>query len=1342
MIDERTAEVTLKVNSEQARKEFEELQEKAARLRKEFADAFRRGDTRAIREINRDLQRVNREIDNCRTNAANIRAAMMRINEASPRDLQRTIKAINAELNSGRVVRGSKEWNSYIEKLRLVKAELRKVQTELNESEGFFTRFSNTFTKWWGSYTIITDAIGQVNLKLSKMKQDFRDKESSQANLKALTGLDDSSIEWLTRQAEKLSTTMDETGLRITQSSKEILDAYMLVGSNKPELLTDKQALNDVTVEAMRLAAAAKMKLQPAVDAMTTALNQFGEGADKAGKYVNILAAGSKFGAANVEQQSASILKSGTAAASANVSFEELVGSIEMLGEKGIKGEIAGTGLKKFFLVLQTGAAETNPKVVGLSTALNNLKAQVDAAERQSVGGGASFLKKMFGEEAYSIAAILTDNTAKVREYTAAVTDTTTALEQAATNSDTTDAKMEQMRNKFKEVGIELVEKLNPSLGILVSWNTKFISQLPGVIDWIMKHRSTVMALIAAYTAYKLALIGQTAATKAHTVMITALTSAKRLWRATTISCRLALIALTQGFDTARRAIRLMNATMATTPWGAAAALIGVLTGALVGLVSAHHRAKSSEKMLSDIRKNAEKDIVSETNKINLLISAAQNEYRTLDERKAAIDRLNSIIPGYNASIDETTNKYTASTTALESYIDALRKKYELEGAKEKLSELGRQKADSSILLAKANEDLVNAKALPPDLNKSMYEGSVGIEQNHRNNRTLAIQSANARIKEANKKLKDIEEAENLILGIYQEALESDAINSSGSNSPDNDNDGGHQEPTDSDEKRKNALKAALEEEKKLKLQAEVENTLLYAQGLKTYSEYCSDKEKIESESLERQKDIHEQHGKSDLQGYLQVLTSRANLKKKAEDNELKKSLDKLEAEHKAAEDSAVKLFHDQRSEAYQNQTLLNQRLLDADLTYLRNKAKLYEAGSKERADIERQIEEREEKDKLDKQKGLLEQLKRIRQEYLNDPESQKQTELDILETLYKAKILKEEEYQRAKKAIEAKYRENRLKEETNAQSREADILKALYENVKNIKEHIGVDWKELFKDITKLAEDTFTMMAGYMQLYSAYSSASRDLELANIEKYYDNEVKSAGKNQKKKAKLEEQKEEEIARVKNKYNERAIKMELAQAVAQTAIAAVNAYASAAKVAWWLGPIAAAMATAAGMIQIATIKKQHQAEAAGYFSGGYTTKDPSNHREVGVVHANEFVANHKAVSNPALAPVFRLIDHAQRNNSVGSLTSTDVTNAIRPLARVGAGGGNATSFSIAESLAGPVTMIAESNAATRAALNRLSENLENGIQSTVIMDGEQGLYKKLKRFEKHNNNTKR
>ncbi len=139
---------------------------------------------------------------------------------------------------------------------------------------------------------------------------------------------------WLTRQAEILSTAMDKTGLRVTQSSRDILEAYMLVGSNKPELLNDKEALNAVTVETMRLSAASKMELAKSVEATTTALINMVLALIKRQRYVNVLAAGSKFGASNVEQQTAAILKAGTIAASSNISLEELVGTIEMLGEK------------------------------------------------------------------------------------------------------------------------------------------------------------------------------------------------------------------------------------------------------------------------------------------------------------------------------------------------------------------------------------------------------------------------------------------------------------------------------------------------------------------------------------------------------------------------------------------------------------------------------------------------------------------------------------------------------------------------------------------------------------------------------------------------------------------------------------------------------------------------------------------------------------------------------------------------------------------------------------------------------------------------------------------------
>lgn len=210
------------------------------------------------------------------------------------------------------------------------------------------TRFNNGFAKWGALAASGIAAITGISMTLNKMRKDRDDKEASAANLKALTGLDDVSIQWLARQAEILSTSMHKSGLRVTQSSKEILEAYMLVGSAKPDLLGNKEALNAVTIEAMRLSKAAKMDLKEAVDAVTLSMNQYGASSEKAADYANVMAAGSKYGSAAVQSITAAVTKAGVSASTANVPIEQLVGSIETLAEKGIVNEVAGTGLKMF----------------------------------------------------------------------------------------------------------------------------------------------------------------------------------------------------------------------------------------------------------------------------------------------------------------------------------------------------------------------------------------------------------------------------------------------------------------------------------------------------------------------------------------------------------------------------------------------------------------------------------------------------------------------------------------------------------------------------------------------------------------------------------------------------------------------------------------------------------------------------------------------------------------------------------------------------------------------------------------------------------------------------------
>jgi TP901 family phage tail tape measure protein len=564
MAIDQVATVEVRVNGEEAKQELKNLETIASGLKKELADAYQAGDTSKIKQVTSELRKTEAQIKTLKKDTTALTEVMNNLDKATPKELRATLTAINRQLNSGHIKRGSAEWKYYQQQAKLVTAELQKIKTEVQETEGWLSRFNNGFAKWGGLLATGAATITGVSMALNTLRNNRDSKESSQAELKALTGLDDESIQWLTKQAEQLSTTMDESGLRIRQSSDEILQAYMLIGSKKPELLKDKEALNAVTIEAMRLAAAAKIDLKDAVTATTVSLNMYGESADQAARYVNVLAAGSKEGAADVSAQAASIKNAGVAASGAGVSIEQLQGTIQMLAEKGLEAEPAGTALRKFFLVLQTGPDETNPKVVGLQTALENLnKKSLTAAQIQT----------MFGEEAYSAATILIDNADGVRQYTEAVTDTNIAMEQAAINSDTNEAKMAQYRNSIKEAGIELMERLNPSLSLLTGWTTKIIVGLPTLIDWFIKYKSII--------------ITSTAAIAAYTVTVNASTIATKLYETWT---KLATVA-TRGFNTAFKA----------NPFGlAVAGLTAIATALMTYVIPNTKKAKDEQKSYND----------------------------------------------------------------------------------------------------------------------------------------------------------------------------------------------------------------------------------------------------------------------------------------------------------------------------------------------------------------------------------------------------------------------------------------------------------------------------------------------------------------------------------------------------------------------------------------------------------------------------------------------------------------------------------------------------------------------------------------------------------------------
>ena len=266
--------------------------------------------------------------------------------------------------------------------------------------------------------------------------------------------------------------------------------------------------------------------------------------------------------------------------------------------------------------------------------------------------------------------------------------------------------------------------------------------------------------------------------------------------------------------------------------------------------------------------------------------------------------------------------------------------------------------------------------------------------------------------------------------------------------------------------------------------------------------------------------------------------------------------------------------------------------------------------------------------------------------------------------------------------------------------------------------------WKNLWNNLPDMAKAAWDTIQTFGQADVAYTQANCDYKVAMISKEYEQRISKAGNNSAKVEKLEKERDKKIAAEKNKANKKAMRMEIAQATVQTAEAAISAYKSAAAIPMIghiLAPIAAAAALAYGAMQVATIKKQHQAESAGYYEGGFTGGSRYQ-REAGVVHEGEFVANHNAVNNPQLLPALRLIDVAQRNNTVGRLTAADVSRAM--------GTGGATVVSA------PTVNVQTDNSELAATLQQARDTfekigslLDGGITANVSMED-------FKKQEKH------
>ncbi|MGM9656761.1 MAG: phage tail tape measure protein [Alloprevotella sp.] len=1460
MTDRDIKTIELIINNEQAKKRLEELKVKFEDLKVKREKALNDGDAKGLAIYTKEMKKVEGEMQRIETRAKVMGQALKNLDKSAPKELQRTIRELQRELNSGKVQRGSAEWQSLTLAIRETKQELANVNREIKAVNDLplGDRLAKWSTKWvalvMNIQTFITGYSGLRQLMQSAVSE-YAGMEEAKAQVRKYTGLSAEAIDDLNENLKKMDTRTsreqlnalagDAGKLGIT-SKKQILDFVEAADKINVALGDDlgDGAVKNVGKLAMLFEEDKRLGLKGAMLATASVINELSQNSSAGAGYLEeftarVAGVGKQAGLTQAQIMGfAAVLDENMQQDETSATaFSQLI--TKMYQEPAKFAALAGKDVKEFSRLLKEDA---NGALIAF---LGNMKAQ----------GGFDKLAPMFekmgldGTRATSVLSSVADKLGNVEKMqrlaNEAYSEAVSINNEFTVQNTTVQAQLDKAKKDLVDLREKLGEQLLPVAAKMVNLNKVFMETLSALITWFGKHGKQVIAVTTVIAVYNLTLKATVAWEALHNMQLKAkianlisVAKSMSLYKTVTQVCAVAqglftvaVTLFTKGLTAARLQFSLLTAAMLKNPIGLVAVALSALAGIVLKMTgyfdSETEEIKENTKALQgrekalkdckDAEQDAAKSVETERMRIDALRKIIQDANRPLKERLAAIKELKEIAPGYNASITKEGEAIEENTQKIDDYLEKLKKKALVEALYDRLKESMQKKYDADSA-KKAWDNAVNIgeRRLRQPEYQSQKEEEWGyswggglrkyeVEKNEKY--TWALQRSYHNLQKQGFWAKKQKEAQDEIDSIFEYAKEQNADKEFENRIAKGEGSGttpGKGRTVNLEDEKKKRKEAKERKEKIDKYIAEMEQAgrdaaIAYAKGEHEGSEdyyrlldlRLAAAEKFKNNSLkiaglteEEKNDVlkkYEQERNSILNDYRQQ-------KLKDEDARYSEEKRKLNAQLSAG-NITTQQYNEQAADALKKHYDTRLSIVEK---YCTDEKQLLDERRSQEENISREIE-----GKIKKLFTLIEQAKdtaigddpaKKLQKELQQINRDEQDAIKLFEEFNEQLGLAPETLELIKKHFEELRKKAKLKAEVEVEvetkwgksssvgantdlgftsvTHAVDGLKSIKEQREQLEkdnkkslERDGENLKDYAKKAKKLESDKWAAIrdiaiqslqaiSNMMQQVSSLMQANCSLETAKVEQEYDARIAAAEGNEELQKQLEQEKQQRISQIKAEYAEKEFKMNIAMAIANTAANAIAAYGAMAKISIIgpaLGAAAAAAATAAGMIQVAVIKKQYEAQkAAGFYVGGFTG-GRNYRRPAGIVHEGEYVLPHQAIENPAISPFLNLIENARRNNRLASLTPEDVSRTVTApqaaamaakLTAKSAASTAANTGKTATNTASPVVTI-KGGDQTADTLRRLNEKLDEGLQSYVVIDGPQGLDKQWNRYKKLN-----
>lgn len=1366
-----TATVTLNVNGAQAKQMMSELQQKIADTKKHIADLkAKAADPKEIERARKQLKNYQKQFDEMRSSVESVNDALTDLS-ATPRQLEKALRTLNRQLKD--MTPGSDVWDSHVEKINLLKARLEDIRDEMGEQQSLWSKFKEWSMSAWPAIDLLQQW-GSSVVDVARSSVDaFAEMEQEMANVRKFTGMTGEQIADLNAEFKKIDTRTSREDL-----NKLAQEAGRLGKTSPEDIMGFVRAADKINVALDDLGQGATLTLSKLTGI-------FGDekrlGTEKAllsvGSVINELSQNCAASAPYIAEFAS---RMGGVGAQAGMTIQQIMGFAAVLDSNEQKVEASSTALSQVIVRMMQDPAKY-ARVAGLEVQsfADLLRKDANSAlllflETLQKAGGMDVLSPMFkdmGENGSRAIAALSTLATHIGEVKAQQEVANEAFKEATSidkefnvQNNTIQAGLDKAKKAAQEIRVELGERLQPVMSHLITTTSMIMRAMLTVINFLSDHKAAVLTVVASIAAYNIAINLAAIRTAFLAVQMKALGIAIAAQRTIVLGATAVWSLLTGNITKATRAFRLLSAAIKADPVGLAVAAATALIGAMAALarrmrenrIEAQKQREELAKLskaATDVSGKMSDSAAREVAALKNLYQAAVSEANSKEQRiKAAKD----LIALYPDQFKNFTAEQISLGKAKKAYDDLTRSIIDnakakaaaelvLENEKKILQleqELNNHRADYKKAETKIKDIAADNKASDGQTFTNMYQSGVGGHvrksdadaRRERNEAAKNMRQAKTEIYTLQKAVDSLTESHKKN-GEFQKALMPEVTPDTGIQP------GG---PSVSGGSGSNADRFAAEKEWKDKQEALAR--ISYAKGESDYEQYTTKMSQIQVDFNQKLLDRDDLSGTERLKieaDYWEAVnkdTQAQHARFVAIENEsYENSVQNLNEQY-AKKLEAGNMSAEQRQAAEK----AHQEALElAELEHLRRLTVVTEQGSDERNKAERQYldarlkaAQRHQQEYERSQKEHEKKLASIKDKYfgMNDGEKKEAYDKDLaaLTEVYNAelraagnnadeKLRIEKAFQDAKLALQEQY------DQESAEKTKNSMQKAIADSV---------EW--LNGDGGKAVTGTLdTLVSGMSSIFSGLSSlmqAELDIQTAAINNRYDKEVEAAEGNSYRIKKIEKQREADLAKAKKEANRKMFAMQIIQAVAQTAQNALNAYGSAAAVpvvGYILAPIAAAMAVAAGAIQIASIKKQQQAsEAQGYSKGGFT-KPGRVDEPAGIVHAGEWVASQKLLKDPVARPMIEALDYAQHTNTVGTLRPADVSRSIRA---------NDSLVRMAES-DGSSALVVAAVAQNAQVVDALNTRLKEPLVAVVTMAGDHGVVKAQDEYDQYMRNKK-